>query len=175
MSSTARVPLMDMRLGWEWPDQQIRQAQDEYIRSSNRFDLFLDTHQDNHYPMPNPTNTDQQYFNAQRHPAPQVQSRCTIPSSKQTKPYAQPNNAQQHVAPPITLLVDNPRGQSTTAQQHQNTTTIPTTKSNHVILSDSTMPRFRLPQLCNNTVNIRIKSNSGFGVRDYTNKSPVVS
>ncbi|CAF4665467.1 unnamed protein product, partial [Didymodactylos carnosus] len=131
---------MDLILGWEWPGQQTRQEQD--------------TDQGNRYPVPNPTDTEQQYSNPQQRPAPQIQPRRTIPNPKQTKPYAQPNNIQQYVAPPRISLVEDPSRHGTTSQQQQqqNAATTPTTKPTHVILSDSTMSRFRLPQFNNNTV-----------------------
>ncbi|CAF4524085.1 unnamed protein product, partial [Didymodactylos carnosus] len=102
--------------------------------------------QDHHYAVPPTTDTEQQNFTA---PRPRLRDRTT--TSKQTKPYAQPKNAQQHVAHPLINLIDKPRQQDYPSQQYQQRNTA--TRPNHVILSDSTMSRFRLSQFNNNTVN----------------------
>ncbi|CAF1019685.1 unnamed protein product [Didymodactylos carnosus] len=98
--------------------------------------------------------------------------RYTTGTAKSKKPYAQLKNAQQQAAPPPIDLVDESRPQGYRAQRYQqrDTATAMTNKPNHVILSDSTMSRFRLSQFNNNTVNVRIKSNSGFGIRNYINQ-----
>ncbi|CAF0781998.1 unnamed protein product, partial [Didymodactylos carnosus] len=146
------VPLMQL-------DSKARRTQQRAQQQNRQHDPY--------YATPSTAAAEQQNYMALLPPP-----RYTTVTAKPKKPYAQPKNVQQHTPPPPTDLVDEPRQQGYPAQRYQqrDTTTATTNKPNHVILSDSTMSRFRLSQFNNSTVSVRIKSNSGFGIRDYINQ-----